>query len=95
MREKINVIIVTLLMCLASVIIVPSDTIVQATSVIEDIGIDPEFIYNVTQNLSNVIFDAYNGSELRKGRAFGSKGEWFAKDIIYDVMLHHVRLRDV
>lgn len=48
--------------------------------------IDFEFIYNLTENLSNIIFTEYNESagELAKGRAFGTKGEHKAADILYE-----------
>jgi len=51
-------------------------------------GIDFEFIYNLTENLSNIIFTEYNESagELAKGRYFGSKGELKAAEILFENM---------
>ena len=51
-----------------------------------DTKLDTRFIFNVTQNLSNIIYTSYSNNELRKGRYFGSKGEHDAADYIYTVM---------
>jgi len=50
--------------------------------------LDSQFIYNITENLSNIIFTEYNESkgEIAKGRAFGTKGEWKAAEIIQENM---------
>lgn len=52
------------------------------------LDLDLQFIYNITENLSNIIFTEYNESagELAQGRAFGSKGELKAAEIIYENM---------
>jgi hypothetical protein len=51
-------------------------------------SIDINFIYNVTENLSNIIFDVYNESngEIAKGRAFGTKGEHVAGEYLIKTM---------
>lgn len=51
-------------------------------------GLDVQFIYNITKNLSNIIFEAYNetNGEIAKGRAFGTEGEHMAADMILDNM---------
>jgi hypothetical protein len=41
----------------------------------EDLGLDTDFVWNVTVDLANVVHDAYSGDDIRKGRAFGTKGE--------------------
>ncbi|MCK4364452.1 MAG: M20/M25/M40 family metallo-hydrolase [Thermoplasmatales archaeon] len=48
--------------------------------------LDLKYIYNITENLSNIIFTEYNESagEIAKGRAFGTKGEHKAAQILYD-----------
>jgi len=58
----------------------------QLYSPIDEIELDYDFIYNITENLSNIIFTQYNESkgELPKGRAFGTKGEREAARIIFD-----------
>jgi len=47
-------------------------------------GLDVKFIYDITKNLSYIIFEAYNetNGEIAKGRAFGTKGEHMAADMI-------------
>jgi len=49
-------------------------------------GIDVEYVYNITEALSNIIFTAYEDDEIAKGRAFGTKGEWKAAEILYENM---------
>jgi len=51
-------------------------------------ALDIQFIYNITANLSNIIFDVYDEKhgEIAKGRAFGTKGEHRAAEIIYENM---------
>jgi len=50
--------------------------------------LDVQYIYNLTENLSNIIFTEYNESngEIAKGRAYGTKGEQKAAEIIYENM---------
>ncbi|MCK5261348.1 MAG: M28 family peptidase [Thermoplasmatales archaeon] len=47
-----------------------------------------QFIYNIAANLSDIIFDVYDEEhgEIAKGRAFGTKGEHRAAQIIYENM---------
>lgn len=76
-------------MCTTSIIIIQNDTTnVVATETGGDNGfiLSSDTIHRVTENLSNVIYTAYNESEFRKGRSFGSKGEHYAADYIYDLM---------
>ncbi len=50
--------------------------------------VDIDFVYSIIQNLSYIIFTEYNESagELAKGRAFGTKGEHKAAQILYENM---------
>ena len=50
--------------------------------------LDVQYIYNITRSLSNIIFTEYNESngEIAKGRAFGTKGEHKAADILFENM---------
>lgn len=50
--------------------------------------LDLQYIYNLTENLSNIIFTEYNESkgEIAKGRAFGTKGEHKAAEILHENM---------
>ena len=51
-----------------------------------DIGLDLEFVHEISENLSNVIYDAYDDGELQKGRAFGSKGEHYAAEYLFELL---------
>jgi len=88
MRKKLIAIFVMLLITFSTIVIIPNDLVLiaEASPDEEDVELDYQFIYNITENLSNVIFDAYEEGELRKGRAFGSKGELYAAKYIEDVM---------
>ena len=95
MKHKIFVLVMTLLICLSTILIIPSDLEVEASGggggegESEDIGLNFSYIEEITYDLSQVIFNAYdNNTEIRKGRYFGSKGEIFAaKEILQDEMI--------
>ena len=57
-------------------------------SIINDSVLDLQYIYNITENLSHIIFTEYDESagEIAKGRAFGTKGERKAAEILYENM---------
>jgi len=74
-----------IILCITSLIFVQNDTtIVNASEQDGDIDfiLSSNLIHRVTENLSNVVYTAYADSELRKGRAFGSKGEHYAADYL-------------
>ena len=48
--------------------------------------LDIGYIYSITENLSNIIFTEYTSGEIAKGRAYGSKGEHKAAQILYENM---------
>jgi len=56
------------------------------SSIINESVLDLQYIYNVTENLSKIIFTEYNESsgEIAKGRDFGTKGEHKAADILFE-----------
>lgn len=58
------------------------------SSMIDEGVLDLQFIYNITENLSNIIFTEYNKSagELARGRAFGTKGEHKAAEMLLENM---------
>lgn len=61
----------------------------QMHSSIPDNGVlDVQYIYNITAALSNIIFTEYNetNGDIAKGRAFGTKGEHRAAEILYENM---------
>jgi len=95
MKKKLSILAILMLLC--STMVINNNFNVEASSGNGGKGsfdLDFQFIYNISNNLSNVIYDAYDEGELQKGRNFGSKGEHYAADYIRDVMQHHVRLRD-
>ena len=55
---------------------------------IENNSLDVNYIYNITRDLSNIIFTEYNeeSGEIAKGRAYGTKGEQKAAEIIFKNM---------
>ena len=51
------------------------------------IGLDLNYFWNATDNISRAVHRAYHGQELRKGRLFGSNGtEVYARNYIFDEM---------
>jgi len=53
-----------------------------------DCKLDMDYIFSITENLSRIIFTEYNESagEIAKGRAFGTKGEHKAAEILLENM---------
>ena len=88
MKDKIVGILTCVMLVLTAVImIVPDNLKVEATSGGggEDdgsIGLDYQLIYDITKNLSWVVYDAPLDYGMQKGRAFGTTGEWYAADLI-------------
>ena len=52
----------------------------------DNVSLDFELIKNITENLSNIIITEYDekNGEIAKGRAFGTKGEHIAAEILYE-----------
>ncbi len=80
MKNKIISIVVCTLLIATAMIIVPIDFKVKATGGGgEDgsIGLDYEFMWNVTKELADVVHDpfVYPSGTIPKGRAFGTKGD--------------------
>ena len=90
MMRELNVLFVVVLLLLSIIIIIPVDLIIEANPSGGGDGdegsTDLQLICEVTENLSNIIFDAYEDGELQKGRAFGSKGEHYAADYIVSLL---------
>ena len=87
MNRKINVLIVTQLLVFVSFVFIFDDLNVEASSGGDGTSVlDSDFIYNNTYNLSWAIFEAYNSTDLRKGRYFGSKGDHYAAESLADEM---------
>lgn len=100
MKKKIFVVIVTLLMCLSAIVIIPNDSKVEATSGGGDnrednsIGLDLEFVWNVTNDLANVVHN-YPDGMIPKGRAFGTWGDIWTANYLKDVMSIDLELENV
>ncbi len=50
--------------------------------------LDLQYVYNITENLSDIVFTEYNESngEIARGRAYGTKGEHKAAEILSENM---------
>jgi hypothetical protein len=81
-RKFLIIFIIIGLLCLSCLVILNKNLVVEAASEEETIEIDYQFIYNITFDLSNVINEAYNKTDIPKGRGYGTKGEEYARDII-------------
>jgi len=88
-RLKLKAVFITILLCTSLIIIQNkiSNVVASESDSENDFILSTDMICRVTENLSNVIYTAYDDSELRKGRAFGSKGEHYAADYLYDVIV--------
>jgi len=58
------------------------DTDTFTIHIYENTGLNYAYIKDKVYQLSRIILDVYNDTELAKGRAFGTKGEWAAADDI-------------
>ena len=60
----------------------------QINLLFKDSELDIQYIYNITKALSYIIFTEYNESagEIAKGRAYGTKGEHKAAQILFENM---------
>jgi len=58
------------------------------SSIINESVLDLQYIYNLTENLSYIVFTEYDEEkgEIAQGRTFGSKGEHKAAEILYENM---------
>jgi len=81
-KSRIFLIFIALVMILSAThIFVPNDQNVKADGGggggQKGVGLDNDFLYDVTYNLSRTVYDSYNPEEgdLPKGRFFGSVGE--------------------
>jgi hypothetical protein len=99
-KRKINVIIVAMLLCMSSVVIFNKDFEVEATpggggGEDDSIGLDYAYIWNITEELANVIYE-YPPGMIPKGRAYGSwGGNYTVNEILIDEMDNTMGLEDV
>jgi len=99
LNRKIYTLILILLLLLSVIsILIPKNHYVKADSGEGgegSIGLDYQYIRTVSEYLSQTIVNAYNDTELQKGRAFGSKGEHYAMEYINDSMNDDLNLWNV
>ena len=85
MNKKTSLIILIFIMCLLIIgifLLWPHEE-----ELIEETEFDYNFMWNVTENLSNVVYAAYENNDIPKGRAFGTKGDNFTAQYIRNCML--------
>ena len=73
MRKRVFVLFVTLLFVLNAILLIGPENNVEAETTPPIPEIDYDYIYNVSEWLSQVIFNSYLPGELAKGRAFGHR----------------------
>jgi len=80
MKNKIVGIFVCLMLVTTTIVFVPEKMNVKADPVDEeDINLDYDFIYDLTYNLSRVVYIAPLDHGIEKGREFGTKGENYTR----------------
>ncbi|MCX6665410.1 MAG: hypothetical protein NT038_05050 [Euryarchaeota archaeon] len=85
--RKIAAISLVIILFLGGIAIKPTDNTVKADTESQgNLHLDTQYVWNITSNLSDIIFQSYNTSELQKGREFGSKGEQQAANLVYNIM---------
>ena len=98
MKKKIVSILICTLLIAAAVVIIPNEPNVKAVSGggnEEDIGLDFDFVWNVTMDYADVVHVAYDKGDIRKGRLFGTKGEHYAANKTEYWMKYNCSLDDV
>jgi len=88
MKSKKFVIVITLLICLSTIVIIPEDLKIEASggsgSGGDDNGfLDFEYMWDQLREFCNVTHKAYNSTEIRKGRAFGTAGDEYTANHIW------------
>lgn len=99
MKNKIAcVLVVTLLMSLSAIVIIPNEFRVEATPIGDEdggsIGLDYDFLWNVTEKIANVVHD-YPTGMIPKGRAFGTWGDRYTADYILVSEMNNIGLENV
>ena len=93
MKKKIVGILVFMLL-IAGILVVPDYPIVKADICKKAIGLDYNFMWNITKNLSHIIFD-YPSDMIPKGRAFGTWGEHYAANDIIAQNMSNIGLYNI
>ena len=102
-HQKILVIITALVLSMVNILLISNDDKVLASAGGGNdgdgncnMGINLSYIWEITQKLANVTYDAYNETDIPRGRAFGSKGAQFTIDEILEPEMNYtIGLEDV
>ncbi len=84
--KKVKVIILVGLLYLSNLVIIHNHDFFAKADIVENPEIDELLIHKIAENLSNVVSERYLEDELQKGRAFGTKGEWWTADYLMKEM---------
>jgi PKD repeat protein len=101
MRKKIEGIVICITLLITSVLttlIIPENLRVQAGEVIEpeyEPALDLDYIWTQLGNISNVIYNAYDSTDIPKGRSFGSKGGIYTVKLLKDQMTNISNLKNI
>ncbi len=101
MRKKLFVLCVTLLLTTNMFILVSNEFEVKATpgggggSEEDDIGLDFDFCWNVSKKIGDAVYKAYPGLKIIRGREFGTLGEHWSADRIWEFMKYDCGLENV
>ena len=102
MNEKFCALIIGLLLSVSITVIINNNIDVKAViggggGNNEYIGFDYNFMWNVTENLSNVVHnpEVYPSGNIPMGRAFGSEGEHWTANFLEEIMNDDLGLENV
>jgi hypothetical protein len=100
MKKKLSVVIVMMLLFISALLVVNNDVDVVATGrddskIGKDIGLDLDFMWEVTWKLCNATHKAYDEGDIRKGRDFGTKGDNWTANYLEDQMKYYLELENV
>jgi hypothetical protein len=102
MRRKIEHILVCMLVVTSTwtILFVPKDLNIKADSggggIGNNEGLDKSYIWNITKRLCNVTYDAYNKTDIPRGRSLGSKGgNYTLYQILQNQMIDKIGLQNV
>jgi len=98
--KKIEIVVISVLLITSGIVFVFENTEVKAEQGgggegSGEIWLDFDYLWEQLYNISNVIYTAYNETDIRKGRFFGSKGGEYAADIIIDEEMKAFGLENV
>jgi PKD repeat protein len=98
MKSKIFILVITLVICLSTNGFVLNDSKVTATGGGGNSGeaeLDYKYLWTQINDTANVIYDAYSGNDIRKGRFMGSKGGHYTAEKIIQYQMDLMGLDNV